>query len=474
MVFSSMIFIAAFLGASILLVRLPGLLGATTPKARNLILLALSLVFYAFSGIRFLLLLMAVVLIVWFLALQMEKTEGRRGLLLILTVALLLLNLGFFKYSGWLSSLMSLPLPAVSLPLGISFYTFSLIGYAVDVKRGTIPAEKSYLKLLLFTVIFHRCTTGPIARYGEFANDAAYPGGSPLELNTGIGRFSIGLAKKAILASALSPLSELVVGLSAAKAGSLPWLAVFLSGLGYFFQLYFDFSGYSDMAIGLGLMCGFHYPENFRFPYLSGSVAEFWRRWHISLGAFFRDYVYIPLGGNRCSIPRQVLNILVVWLLTGLWHGAGWNFILWGLYFGILLILERFVIAKIPRTLPVRILLHVVAPLLVFVSWFFFRIEDLPSCFALLRVLFTAPAGFATRSEVLLLRNNLFLLLFCFVASTSFLPGLLIALRRQARGNAIATGLIQLWEALFPALLLLLSAIALVGSSYSPFLYAQF
>ncbi|MBQ5583597.1 MAG: MBOAT family protein, partial [Ruminiclostridium sp.] len=360
MVFASMLFVFFFLTANLI-----SQIVLKTPRAKNIAMLVFSMIFYSWGGPRYLFLLLAMVAICWVGALQVEKRQDgkERKIALIITIALCLVILGIFKYTGFVCStfqgIFGVPehIPSIVLPIGISFYTFQLISYVVDVYRKEVAAQEKYWVLLLYASLFHQCIAGPIVRYQDINQDIIRRRATPAEISRGVSRFTVGLAKKAILANGCAAVADTFFDVGAAELAAVPALGILLAAFAFTLQIYLDFSAYSDMAIGMGLMCGFHYKENFNYPYLSTSVGEFWRRWHISLGSFFRDYVYIPLGGNRCAVPRQVLNLFVVWFLTGLWHGASWNFVLWGLYFGLFLTLEKMVWGKAVKKLP-RALRH--------------------------------------------------------------------------------------------------------------------
>ena len=475
MVFSSMLFVFLFLVANLLSQIL-----LKSVKAKNIAMLVFSLVFYSWSGPRYLILLVGMTFICWFGARMIEETLAWKRRYLIITVALCLLILGIFKYTGFflsnIQAITGLPkvIPEIVLPIGISFYTFQLISYVVDVYRGEVKAQKRYWMLLLYASLFHQCIAGPIVRYKDVEKDIRRRTVDLREISRGISRFTIGLAKKAILANGCAAVADSLLVQSASELAVLPAMGVLLGGVAFTLQIYLDFSAYSDMAIGMGLMCGFHYKENFNYPYVSDSIVEFWRRWHISLSSFFRDYVYIPLGGNRCSRNRQIFNLFVVWGLTGLWHGASWNFILWGLYFGGLICLERFVLAeRLPRV--PKVLRHVIVMLLVIFSWLIFKFTDMGQLGTALLSLFGLNGnGFTGMSVALALKNNIFFLLFCAVAVTPLGRSLRAVLGNLSRRGGPVYWVNAVWEVVHPAALLILSAMALAGDSYNPFLYFQF
>ena len=477
MVFASMLFVFFFLTANLISQLL-----LKTAKAKNIAMLVFSLVFYSWSGPRYLFLLLGMVLICWQGALRVQRGQRKRERkqALVITIALCLAILGFFKYTGFFLSnvqaIFGVPevIPTIVLPIGISFYTFQLISYVVDVYRREVSAQKKYWVLLLYASLFHQCIAGPIVRYQDIHQDILRRRATPAEISRGISRFTVGLAKKAILANGCAAIADAFFDVGAAELAAVPALGILLAAFAFTLQIYLDFSASSDMAIGMGLMCGFHYKENFNYPYLSQSIGEFWRRWHISLGSFFRDYVYIPLGGNRCAVPRQILNLFVVWFLTGLWHGASWNFVLWGLFFGLLIGLERFLLAdRLARVPAPGKVLGVF--LLVMFSWILFKFTDFELLGIALKGLFGRNGNGLTGVDVgLALRNNLFFLLFSTVAVTPLGKHLRNILGNLSRRSTACFWLNAVWEAAHPAVLLLLSAMALAGDSYNPFLYFQF
>ncbi len=478
MVFSSMLFVFLFLPANMLSqVFLP------TPKAKNIAMLVFSLIFYSWAGPRYLLLLLAMVFICWMGALfiQMNKTRGKRKLWLIVTVGLCLLILGIFKYLGFIlrnfQSLFGVPevIPTIVLPIGISFYTFQLISYVADVYRGEVKAQKRYWLLLLYASLFHQCIAGPIVRYKDVNKDLLRRRTEPGEVSQGISRFAIGLAKKAVLANGCAVVADQLLLTTAEEMAAVPAMGVLLGAVAFTMQIYLDFSAYSDMAIGMGLMCGLHYRENFNYPYMSGSITEFWRRWHISLSSFFRDYVYIPLGGSRRGARRQLVNIFIVWFLTGMWHGASWNFILWGLYFGVFLAVERFVFGLETQQFLPQIVRHGGVLLLVMFSWIIFKFTDMSVLGTAIKGLFGLNHnGFSSASVSLLFKNNLYFLILAAVACTPLGKTVRGWLRKVGRGGGPMYWLANAWDVIHPVALLVLAAMALVGDSYNPFLYFQF
>ena len=472
-----MLFVFLFLTANLLSQLL-----LKSPKQKNIAMLAFSLIFYSWSGPRYLFLLLGMVLICWAGALLLSRQESDRSrkAVMIVTVALCLVILGVFKYTGFFLSnvqaVFGVPkiIPNIVLPIGISFYTFQLISYVIDVYRNEVPPQKKYWMLLLYASLFHQCIAGPIVRYQDVHMDILRRCTTTKEISAGISRFTIGLAKKAILANGCAVVADSLFAVSNAELAALPSLGVFLGGFAYCLQLYLDFSAYSDMAIGMGLMCGFHYKENFNYPYMADSITDFWRRWHISLSSFFRDYVYFPLGGSRCSFRRQLINLFIVWFLTGLWHGASWNYIFWGLYQGVFLVLERYVFKDFQSSLP-KALKRILALNIIFISMLVFKFTDLSALgIALKNLFFLGGNGFTSKSVNLLLKNNIFFLIFAGIGVTSLGKNLHNILQNLSRRGGVCYWVNAVWETVHPVLLLLLSAIALVGDSYNPFLYFQF
>lgn len=477
MVFSSLFFVFFFF------VLCMGLLIAVrTTKRQNVVLLVFSLIFYAWGGPALLLLLCGMTLVCYLGALLIGALGQRfhRSMVLLVTVGTCLILLGFFKYSNFIANGVSAligydgALPNIVLPIGISFYTFQLLSYVVDVWRGEVEAQKKYWMLLLYASLFHQCVAGPIVRYKDVCAELEKRSLTIPDMAGGITRFCSGLAKKAVLANTCGALATALLepaALPTASSGT-----VFLGGLFYMLQIYLDFSAYSDMAIGMGRMAGIHYVENFNYPYTATSVTDFWRRWHISLSSFFRDYVYIPLGGNRCKIPRQIFNLFAVWALTGLWHGASWNYVLWGLYYFVFLVLEKFIFRpKKDAPLPILLLRRIGVLAVVYFGWLLFYFEDLSALGTALSSLFCLGGNafwdLYARTKLL---NNLFFLAVAMLACTPIIPFLHKKLSARAENSAkwqTAEGLISVAA---PILLLLLSLIFLVGNTYNPFLYYQF
>lgn len=468
MVFSSLTFLYLFLPSCVLLYFLmPSL------KAKNVVLIVFSILFYAWGEPVYVFLMAAMALVNWAMGLLMQ--QGRKKLLLVLALVFDLGCLAIFKYAGFvvenLNALgLSLPMPEIALPIGISFFTFQILSYIVDVYRGKVVVQRSFWLFLLYVSLFPQLIAGPIVRYADVEQQMADRKTDPEEIFYGFTRLCIGLAKKVLIADyAGKAASQLLDGNLAAQTTAGVWLGVLL----YMFQIYFDFSGYSDMAIGMGRIFGFKYPENFNLPYMAKSITDFWRRWHISLSTFFRDYVYIPLGGNRRHV---YLNLAIVWTLTGLWHGASWNFVLWGVYFLVLLTAEKLAkepLRRVPS--PVR---HIVTLLLILIGWNIFYFTDTARLGQSFAVMFGAQGtGFTNAQTRIAFTNNLPLILACAIGSTP-LPrmigeGFAILCADKHTGSAKQRAYVIVTY-IFDLALLALSTIALVGTTFNAFLYLRF
>ena len=475
MVFSSMTFLLLFLPIVLLLYFSAGSL-----RRKNAVLLLASLLFYAWGEPVCVLAMLFTTAVNYFCAAAIVRTEDprRRKAALSLGVGVSLALLFYFKYFSFalqnLAALFSLELavPQIRLPIGISFYTFQVLTYTVDVYRGKAGVQKSFPKLLLYVSCFPQLIAGPIVQYADVAAQLDERKTSVTDFSEGIERFVVGLAKKVLLANICGAAVEALPSGASSLGGA--WYHAFL----YTLQIYFDFSAYSDMAIGLGRVLGFRYKENFNYPYVSLSATEFWRRWHISLGSFFRDYVYIPLGGNRRGAARTALNLLVVWALTGLWHGAAWNFVLWGLYFGVLLILERFVLKNLIEKTP-KAIRWALSFAIAVVGWAIFYETDLHALAATLRALLgyaRDPALGRTALPLLdeaarkVIRQYSVFPLLAFVCSLPVVPAAKKALLARPKGEKLLSAA----RAVSTALLYALCLVFLVGQSYNPFIYFRF
>lgn len=465
-----MVFLFGFLPAVLVCYFL---LPARWRTGRNTVLLIFSLAFYCWGGVALLPALLVSCVGNWAAALW--AAPGRRGRKAVYGIALAgnLLMLGYFKYTGFLlENLQALGLdvtvPSIALPAGISFFTFQAMAYLTDVYRGTIPAERSLPRLTLFMAFFPQLLQGPILRYGEFAPALTQRQENSEDAAAGATRFCFGLAKKVLLADSLGVIADAAFSSGDRLTMSLAWLG----GIAYTLQLYFDFSGYTDMAIGLGRIFGFRLPENFNYPYISKSASEFWRRWHMTLSFWFRDYVYIPLGGNRCSRGRQILNLMAVWMLTGLWHGSAWNFVLWGLYYALLLMGEKFLWGKFLEKLPAAVR-HVYALVLIIIGWVLFRSGSLGQVGQMVAAMFgAAPGGLWQPETAYYLHQFRWELLLAIPAS---LPVKQVLEERLAvRKGKGAQALLILGPKVLGFGLLGWSVVRLLSSTFRSFLYFQF
>ena len=435
---------------------------------KNLLLLAFSLVFYTVGEPKYIWLMLGSVLSAYVFALGIEKLEKGRGILLTLSLAIAFFPLLFYKYAGFFTENInaifgaSVPVLRLSLPIGISFYTFQLVSYLADVYRRRVPAQRNPLSLALYVSFFPQLIAGPIVRYSDI-NEMLDKREHTLEnFSAGALRFTVGLGKKILLANTLGELCDLYRN-SADKTMLFTWVYA----IAICCQIYFDFSGYSDMAIGLGRIFGFQFIENFNYPYMSSGPAEFWRRWHISLGSFFRDYVYIPMGGNRVSLPRWMFNILTVWFLTGFWHGAGWTFICWGLYFAVFLVLEKFakpVISKTPNAV-----CRIVTLFIVMISFMLFDAATIADFARNVAGLFNF-ANIANAETLYYLRSYGVLLILAVIGCTDFPKRAAVWLAEKSK---IAPA-VQLFTPVFMTVMLIVCTAYLVDGSFNPFLYFRF
>ena len=469
MVFSSLIFLFAYLPAVLIIYFV------TPKKGKNLTLFLVSLFFYAWGEPIYVLLMLASLTLAYLFGLGIGKNRveypRRAKTLTILSVCVSLSFLFFFKYYNFFATnlsrlpMMNVPtIASLALPIGISFYTFQIISYTVDVYRGDCAAQKNYINFGAYVTLFPQLIAGPIVRYTEIDAELTSRRENVQDFAHGILRFVVGLAKKVLLGDALAAgyvyfYDSMVLTPTAMGA----WMVVIL----YSLHLYYDFSGYSDMAIGLGRMFGFHFPENFNYPYISRSITEFWRRWHISLSSWFREYVYIPIGGNRVGTFKRYRNLAVVWLLTGFWHGADWNFVLWGVYFALILILERSFLLKILENAP-RVIGHLYSLFLIGVGFLIFSHSDLGAAYSTFLALFGVGAnGFITSATLYTLIRLIPLVVVSAIGATP-LPKRVWE-RLQERHSRWQTASVVFCIGLF-----LVCVAYLVDSTFSPFEYTQF
>lgn len=468
MLFSSIVFLFSFLPAVMILYYL------LPVRFRNVILLLASLVFYAWGEPVYLFLMLLSILFNYFSGLDIarnlqDKRAAKRSLVFNLIINLAVL--GFFKYEGFVLDTLNGILPvhisyhALPLPIGISFYTFQILSYIIDIYRGNVKVQTNLPNFALYVTMFPQLIAGPIVQYADVDEQLASREISRTKFGEGSMYFIRGLAKKVLLANTSGMIFTEVSGLA---KGNIAVVTAWLGAFAYMFQIYFDFSGYSDMAIGLGKMFGFEFNMNFNYPYVSKSITEFWRRWHISLSSWFRDYVYIPLGGNRVSKIKHIRNLLIVWFLTGLWHGAAWNFVAWGLYYGVILIIEKYLLSPVLDRLP-DVVRHIYSIVLVVIGWVLFFSSSFGQAADYIRVMFGAGAhGFADRESMYLLTSNLILWLILIFGST---PLVHFRYEHMLRSKKWNTTIIN--SVVYAALFIVCIAY-LVTETYNPFLYFRF
>lgn len=470
MLFSSITFLFLFLPVTVLIYYL------VPQKTRNLVLLIASLFFYAWGEPVYVVLMILSILLNFFCGKDIGKKRAdpvRAKRSLIFAVVMNVLILGFFKYYGLLMETLNvlfpyeIPYRELALPIGISFYTFQELSYLIDIYRGNAKPQQRLLPFALYISMFPQLIAGPIVRYVDIEAQLLNRVMSMRKFGQGVMYFIMGFAKKVVLADSIGALYEQITSL---PIGSFSVLTAWVGCLAFAFQIYFDFSGYSDMAIGLGKMFGFEFRKNFQYPYIAKNIGEFWRRWHISLGTWFREYVYIPLGGNKCPASRHMLNLLIVWALTGLWHGAQWNFLVWGLYYGVILILERYVWGRALGRLP-GFVQHIYTFVLVLIGWVFFFSPSLGAAMDYLGVMFGAGASaWIDRQGFYFLLTHWLLFLLCVIGSS--LRGMNIL--RLLTGSYESRRIRQIAACVVYIGMFLVSLAFLVTESFHPFLYFRF
>lgn len=466
MVFSSTIFLCVYLPLVLLGYYI------CPKKGRNLFLLIASLVFYAWGEPKYVFLMIFSILVNYIFGRLMDKhreNKKRLKLMLVLSVVIDIGLLSVFKYTDFIITNVNAIFGAnfdllnIALPIGISFYTFQAMSYTIDVYRDDVRVQKNLIDFGMYITMFPQLIAGPIVRYADVQDQLADRSVTMADFSEGIMRFVVGLGKKVLLANQMGAVWSEIYALGGDVSALMAWTGA----IAYTFQIYFDFSGYSDMAIGLGRMFGFKFPENFRYPYQSVSITDFWRRWHITLSTWFKEYLYIPLGGNRRGLARQALNLLIVWSLTGFWHGAGWNFVMWGLYYFVILFIEKLFLLKALDKLP-KFFRHVYALLLIIIGWVIFASDDVSVLLPYLGSMFGAN-GAIGGMDVYTLLTKAVLLIICCIASTE-LPKKLFLSAAGAMNEKAAFTL----KSVLTIALLALSMILLIGDSYNPFLYFRF
>lgn len=478
MVFSSFVFLLVFLPLVLLLYYIcPG-------RVRNLLLLIASLIFYAWGEPVYVLIMVFSIFFDYVNGRLIERFKNRNSpwkakAALVIDLCGNLAILGFFKYAdffiGNLNTITGagISLLHIALPIGISFYTFQTMSYTIDVYRGVVPAQHNILTFATYVTLFPQLIAGPIVQYKTVEKELTERKVTLTDFSEGAFRFSVGLAKKVLLANQIGSLWDTI-----SRLNQMSVATAWLGAVAYTFQIYFDFSGYSDMAIGLGRMFGFHFLENFNFPYMSKTITEFWRRWHISLSSWFREYVYIPLGGNRKGLARQLINIMIVWMLTGLWHGANWNFVLWGIYYGVLLMIEKLFLLKWLEKLPDWVG-HIYTLFLVVIGWTIFAQTNLQQLGAYLKTMFGIGQAVFVDSDFLYFASTnavlLAALVICSIDFCAFRNRRLPEKERSTVYEAVEKS--KGWTIVKPVIMLVLLVVSfafLVGDSYNPFLYFRF
>ena len=462
MLFTSISFLYYFLPALIIIYFI------TPKKYKNLLLLISSLLFYLYGEPKYIILMIIEIVLAYFEARLIEKYKSKE--ILIFSIFIHTLLLCIFKYTNFLITNVNsifntnITLLNIVLPIGISFYTFQIISYLVDVYREKVKAQKNFISLATYISLFPQLIAGPIVRYETINKELENRKQTFNDFSYGITRFVIGLSKKVLIANLLGELCNIFI-LSDEKTVLFYWIY----GISYSLQIYFDFSAYSDMAIGLGRMFGFHFMENFNYPYISKSITEFWRRWHISLGSWFKDYVYIPLGGSREGNIKLIKNVLIVWLLTGLWHGSEWTFLIWGLFIGILLVIEKLLLNKYIEKMP-NILKRLYTLFIIMISFIIFSSENISMAITNIIGLFNFNKPFVNNFTIHYLKDYGLLLIISMLLSTPILKNMIVRLKENKKYNKI----LNILEIIIVIILLIIVTAYLIDSSYNPFLYFRF
>ncbi len=467
MVFSSLTFLYFFLPIVL------ALYFAVPKKSKNIILFISGFVFYAWGEPFYIIIMIISTIIDYTAGRFIDKFDNReklRTVFLLVSVIMNLSLLAVFKYSSFFITNInflfgtSFTDPKLPLPIGISFYTFQSMSYTIDLYMRNIKVQKNIINFTSYVTLFPQLVAGPIVRYEDVANEIDHRTITTSKIAEGIGIFVKGLGKKVILANNIGLVWAQVKAMGYDNISvATAWIGI----LAFTFQIYYDFSGYSDMAIGLGKMFGFNFPQNFNYPYVSKSISEFWRRWHITLGSWFRSYVYIPLGGNRKGLPRTLINLLIVWALTGFWHGASWNFLFWGLYFGILIIIERLGWGKVLAKLP-AIVSRLYTFILVVIGWVFFEIDGMKPAFNYLKAMFGSNGVLIDTTAKYLIGTSLLIFVICIIASTEIIKKI------YAKLNSMDGNVVQYAMPVFQLIIMLISTAFLVNATYNPFIYFRF
>lgn len=463
MVFSSIIFLYFFLPCMLIIYYI------SPNKIKNIVLLISGLFFYAWGEPVYVFLMLLTTLVDYTAGRIINRFDSSKKIRTLALLSSLIINLGIlftFKYSSFFVGIFGIELKKLPLPVGISFYTFQSISYTIDMYMRKIKVQKNFINYAAYVTLFPQIVAGPIVRYEDVQNEINGRKVNIYLLGEGVGIFIKGLAKKVLLANNIGLLWTEIKGMDYSEISVLTaWLGI----LAFTFQIYYDFSGYSDMAVGLGKMLGFNFPENFRHPYISRSISEFWRRWHITLGSWFRSYVYIPLGGNRKGKYKTLRNLLIVWGLTGLWHGASWNFILWGLYFGIIIIVEKLFLGKyLEKVNPIISIIYTFV--LVVLGWVLFDTNNLTDSFQYYKAMFFGNGNIADSFALYQLKNFGVIFIFCILCS----GGLIGIILKKLQNRSVASKIINSSVPLVQIAVMLVCTAYLVDASYNPFLYFRF
>lgn len=462
MVFSSITFLYYFLPIFLVCYFM------SPKKYKNIILLIFSFIFYFYGEPKYILLMLIEVLFSYFITLLFDKTKNKS--LIIISIFFHLILLCYFKYFNFILKNINnifgsnISLFNIVLPIGISFYTFQIISYEIDVFNGKVKADKNLLDYMTYVFLFPQLIAGPIVRYNDVKVELKNRKSNFSDFSYGIKRFIIGLFKKVVIANNIGELISII-----SVSNDVSVLYYWIIAISYMLQIYFDFSGYSDIAIGIGRMLGFYFPENFNYPYIATSVTDFWRRWHMTLSGWFKDYVYIPLGGNRCSKIKNIRNILIIWLLTGLWHGDSWNFIIWGIYFGIILLIEKFLLKNILDKLP-NIIRNIYTLFIVMISFIIFSCDDISQAFSIIKGLFNFKLSLYNGFILYYVKSYFIIFLMAIILSSPLLKKNI----NKLRNNEVFNAIINVFEVIFIVLVLLLVTSMLIDNSYNPFLYFRF
>ena len=468
MLFSSITFLFVFLPVTLAVYYLAPV------QMRNLVMLAASLFFYAWGEPEYLIFMLISITQGYVFGILIERYHDRKWSKIFLAASVLISLglLGYCKYADFFirnfnaATGLSIPLLKIALPIGISFYTFQILSYVIDVYRRDAEAQKNYINLAAYIAMFPQLIAGPIVIYTDIAGQLENRKHSMDDIAAGIRRFLIGLSKKILIANILG---ELISIYKASQEKSVMFL--WLYAIAYMLHVYFDFSGYSDMAIGLGRVFGFHFPENFNYPYISGSITEFWRRWHMSLGTWFRDYLYIPLGGNRRSRPRWLFNIFIVWVATGFWHGAEWNFVLWGILFAVLLMAEKLWLLKILNQLKLHFFKHIYTLFLVTISFVIFDAVSVREAFStIISMLGFSSLPAVSFESIYYLKSYAVILMTAILGATPVMAGFIRRIRQMKYGTPV----INVFELVYLTALLVVCTAYLIDGSFNPFLYFRF